>query len=363
MEVLQELFDAIDARVPVDDWAGLELDIRGLMRCECVSYYTVKLPPEIPRKYKILMEYPAGVMQDYFDNEIYRHQIVDEDDLPGFAPFRLSDIIDSQLFYSNPHYQNWGRHYGWFYMLFAPLLLSSFELLVFGIGRSDGGEDFDNQDSYRIGLAARYLRRFVQAKKLFDPIDTADLTSKFAIPVATICDSTILSSNIHFRDWCQSTGLFEIGEREGARLRYNDAALGQKITRAMDDLSNQSIEPSSPPKSQISLNISKEGTPQFGLQIMPLVDDRCSTAESFVWFVHRTNPNRAVIEMGVKVGLTPAEIEVFSQIARGISVRSVADITGRSYQTTRWHIQNILSKCGVQSQRELLYQLFNEIER
>ncbi len=66
--------------------------------------------------------------------------------------------------------------------------------------------------------------------------------------------------------------------------------------------------------------------------------------------------------MGAKVGLTPSEIEVFSHLARGISVRSIADMTDRSYQTTRWHIQNILTKCGVQSQKELLYALFNSAE-
>lgn len=357
MEMLERLFDAVDARIPANDWDALADDIRTILKCDFVTCYTVRLPAEIPRQAKILMTTNRPVMEDYFEREIYRLQLINEDELPGFAPFKISDYIATDKLRNHPHYTQWGKTIGFFHILFAPLLISSSELLVLGVSRSEAGSDFDDQDCSCVGLAARYLRRYVQAQNATQSDGTIDLSGYFDVPVAVVKGRELLSTNAAFRSWCSASGLVQI-EDDGRALSFPDAGLRHDLAHATAKLENTKIDPAAPPKTQIGLSVGGKSQGRYVLQVMPLVGENKTTGRQ-IWFVHNANPNKDVAALGTEAGLTPTEIETFSHLAQGNSARSIAQITGQSDATVRWHIRNILAKCGVRSQKELLAKLFN----
>lgn len=69
-----------------------------------------------------------------------------------------------------------------------------------------------------------------------------------------------------------------------------------------------------------------------------------------------------LIEFGANYGLTDAEVEVLGALLSGRSLREIAKSSDRSYGTVRWHVRNILSKCQVSSQKNLLHEFYALIE-
>ena len=66
---------------------------------------------------------------------------------------------------------------------------------------------------------------------------------------------------------------------------------------------------------------------------------------------------------GKKYALTSSEIQVLSDLLQGKSLKAIAKDSGRSYGTVRWHVQNILEKCHVKSQKNLLSEFYSLIKR
>ncbi len=93
----------------------------------------------------------------------------------------------------------------------------------------------------------------------------------------------------------------------------------------------------------------------FMRHLMVLVD-----VKSLIPFNPKTpkNTTSSMATFGARHGLTDAEIQVLTALLSGHAPRSIAKQTKRTYGTVRWHIQNILQKCGVGSQRELLRAFF-----
>lgn len=74
------------------------------------------------------------------------------------------------------------------------------------------------------------------------------------------------------------------------------------------------------------------------------------------------NHESRLSDFGERYGLTSAEIEVLGALLAGHSLREIATKSGRSYGTVRWHVRNILSKCHVNSQKNLLHEFYALIE-
>ena len=70
-----------------------------------------------------------------------------------------------------------------------------------------------------------------------------------------------------------------------------------------------------------------------------------------------------IAAFGRKWGLTRAETDLLAALLQGLSLREVAEQTGRSYGTVRWHMQNVLSKCQVGNQKDLLREFYALIKR
>ena len=73
-------------------------------------------------------------------------------------------------------------------------------------------------------------------------------------------------------------------------------------------------------------------------------------------------PDGALERFGSRYHLTDTEIIILSALIQGHSLREIAVETGRGYGTVRWHVQNILDKCQVSSQKTLLSEFYSLIE-
>ena len=74
-------------------------------------------------------------------------------------------------------------------------------------------------------------------------------------------------------------------------------------------------------------------------------------------------PSDVVTEFGKAYALTSSETDVLSALLNGFSLRDIARKTNRTYGTVRWHVSNLLNKCNVTSQKDLLHTLYGLIER
>ncbi len=73
-------------------------------------------------------------------------------------------------------------------------------------------------------------------------------------------------------------------------------------------------------------------------------------------------PDKELLEFGTKYRLTEAEVSVLSGLLQGQSLKFIALDSDRSYGTVRWHVQNILEKCQVKSQKNLLGEFYRLIK-
>ena len=76
-----------------------------------------------------------------------------------------------------------------------------------------------------------------------------------------------------------------------------------------------------------------------------------------------TTERKALDKFGDKYGLTKAELDVLQELLLGKSLREMSETSERSYSTVRWHVRNILSKCQVRSQKNLLREFYALISR
>lgn len=68
-----------------------------------------------------------------------------------------------------------------------------------------------------------------------------------------------------------------------------------------------------------------------------------------------------IIAFGERHSLTPTETDILAALLNGHSLREISNTTERSYGTVRWHVQNILNKCQVSSQKSLLSEFYGLI--
>jgi DNA-binding CsgD family transcriptional regulator len=64
------------------------------------------------------------------------------------------------------------------------------------------------------------------------------------------------------------------------------------------------------------------------------------------------SPNRSLLVEAFE--LTPAEVSLAADLLSGLSVRDIADRSGRSIATVRTHLANVLAKTGTSRQSELV---------
>jgi len=74
-------------------------------------------------------------------------------------------------------------------------------------------------------------------------------------------------------------------------------------------------------------------------------------------------PQSEILDFGKKYSLTESEIGVLRDLIVGKSLKQIAKDSDRSYGTVRWHVRNLLEKCEVKSQRNLLSEFYALIKR
>ena len=74
-------------------------------------------------------------------------------------------------------------------------------------------------------------------------------------------------------------------------------------------------------------------------------------------------PGGEIIAFGEKYSLTRTEVSILHDLISGKSLKMIAEESGRTYGTVRWHVQNILAKCQVGNQKRLLSEFYTLIKR
>lgn len=69
-------------------------------------------------------------------------------------------------------------------------------------------------------------------------------------------------------------------------------------------------------------------------------------------------PKSDIVNFGHKYSLTETEVQILSALLQGHALKLIAEETKRTYGTVRWHVQNILEKCQVGNQKDLLREFY-----
>lgn len=89
-----------------------------------------------------------------------------------------------------------------------------------------------------------------------------------------------------------------------------------------------------------------------------LAGDVDATARAIVFIVDPERQSETREEALQRIfGLTAAEADVARRFVDGASVRQIGAETGRSYETVRWHLKQVMGKLGVRRQTELVVAL------
>ena len=130
--------------------------------------------------------------------------------------------------------------------------------------------------------------------------------------------------------------------------------------RVLQRLLARAAPPSGAPGSSGSMTITRSSaSTRLVVHILPLsARQRESGAGQAAVLVLVADPERRPsIDIGLvqaALGLTPAESRLAALVADGNRVRDIAECTGRSEGTVRWHLNRIFRKQGISGQADLV---------
>ena len=166
----------------------------------------------------------------------------------------------------------------------------------------------------------------------------------------------IVAANGRARALLQSRmAISDNGGYPSAVRRTDDRALKAMLARALPDRGDETHVPR-----RGSITVSRpRGRPCLNLHAIP-VNGRAGAdtggVAAFVLLVEL--PPRERVDSNLvagALGLSPAEARVAAMLAKGHKLREIEAITGPSYGTLRWHLNNIFAKCGVSNQTDLVH--------
>lgn len=151
--------------------------------------------------------------------------------------------------------------------------------------------------------------------------------------------------------------------RQDEGLRDVDGVLtatALRDNRVLERLLARAAPPSGASGSPGSMTVARpSASTRLVVHIVPLsTRQRESDARQVAVLVLVADPERRpMIDVGLvqaALGLTPAESQLATLVADGQRVRDIAERTGRSEGTVRWHLNRIFRKQGISGQADLV---------
>ena len=136
--------------------------------------------------------------------------------------------------------------------------------------------------------------------------------------------------------------------------RTDNDALQALLSRALPDKGDGEHAPR---RGSITVHHPR-GDPCLSLHVIPVIERAEEDANVAAFVLVIELPRRARVDANLiadALGLSPAEARVATMLARGHKLREIAVLTGPSYGTLRWHLQNIFAKCSVSNQMDLVH--------
>ena len=371
MQILEKMFDAVDARLCRGDWAGLMHDLASLFEANLVTVYAVRAVAnsDRPVEYTFLGSTNPEATDRYVAQQVYNSQFASEFKLAEMRPMLRSELVPDDVYRATPYYRDFAGRYGFWWMTGSQFLLSHDCVASLILARSESKADFSEEDIQRVTLLCRYLRVFITAALLerdafrfSPPVDPARFSGTPAVHVSS--DFRILGFNLEFQQ-------IVTGDMTDSSVTICIPDIGDDIRDLFSILSENDApgfhgngQDYFPKREFLVTARCDEPRPMIvhAVSIRSRLHSSGSDndSNSALWLFFRDSVHERISDFSATFGLTEAEKEILDMLARGMSIRAIAERTGRTYGTSRWHVQNILSKTQVGSQKMLIASLYQQ---
>lgn len=149
--------------------------------------------------------------------------------------------------------------------------------------------------------------------------------------------------------------------REQDRDGSSGSILGKLLELGVTTDFHEQIIASGASKYEAALQSPGKSGKRTRLEVIPVKPTKGDIQPTaFLWLMFEDRIQSKVSDFSKANGLTVSETRILDLLSKGVTARSISVQTGRTYGTTRWHLQNILSKTRMRSQTQLISELLVE---
>lgn len=363
MDCLARLIDAAEERLAVADWRGLADDVAAIFDANLAALYTVRETrgPGATLAYDFLMASDPEAVRRYVEAQHYRNRIISEFRLAEMRPVRRRELAPDDVFEQIPFYTGFARQFDIWWMIGYQFLVSPDCVASLVLTRGRAQEDFADDEIQRMVLFGRYLRALLLARLVatgkLDPAARFDVARFTRTPVLQLsADYRVMACNAEF---AALPAAVHAGASPASRQAVLPVSRGAWVRPYVE-----AAFPGRDPHAELARSGSPKlelAAPQGCFQIVPVDAGHDEGHVSYLWFAFENRIHARVREFQTRFALTETEAEILDRLARGMAVRQIAEATGRTYGTVRWHVQNLLSKTGAGSQPRLIAKLYQDV--
>ena len=354
MDILEKMFDAVDACVAVRDWEGLGQELRLLSNSSGAYAYTITLREHPgPPRFDVLFATNSEFADEYVNGEGHRLSRISEFQLADMRSSRRSDFLPDAEYRKTEYHARFCRRFDVFHHMIANTLMTPRSAFCLVLTRSEDDGDFDEADLRRMTLVMRYLRIFAKSETFAQSLTAGEgLAEYFPGPAAVIGDGReVISMNAAFEK--AAPAFASRPPRTGQELMLA-SRLARNAALACERLNADRGE-----MRKVDVNLGGFGTLQI-IPLRPFLGE--GAAPRWLWLVFpRADVEDVVGRFRRECGLTRSESDILLALAQGRSLREIAVSSSRSYGTVRWHTQNMLEKASVGTQKDLIAKFYQDV--
>lgn len=269
------------------------------------------------------------------------------------------EIIGAAAFAETEIYRDWARKLEVFHLVGAVFEVTSSEIGVLGIHRSQTAEAFNENDRRRVTGFLPHLQRVSQMRRRLAEVvigRDAALEALDRSAIATIVatrDGRVLYANPLAEALLRAgDGLRAPGGRLAAGRRTTGERLAALVLAAADTAAGHASSPGG------ALAIAREDRLPLTVLVAPFRPARdgfgAALPAAILFVRDPETPTPTGLGLQGLFGLTPTEAGIAAALAEGKSVGNIAARHRITHNTARVHVRNILAKTGTTRQAQLV---------
>jgi DNA-binding CsgD family transcriptional regulator len=351
--------DIYDAAIEPARWPAVLERLRGLLTCANAVLYVFDTSAGVQRLSEIVGIAPewAARMAEYAPHIDDLFSKIDGEarySAPG-SMFVLQRDVPADIARANLYYREWATPQGIDDAIQLTLFRERKRLSLLAMGRFRRDGPIGEREIALLDLLYPHLRRAVAVADLLDMRSME--TEAFAATLDLLSSAVVLVDEAGRVLWKNAAAgpilaASGVGEDAAGRLKAADTATNRRLAEAIergfrsDPLTAPAAVPLTPTEGPLHL-----------AYILPLAQQGRAVAPRATAAVFVAPADAAPADLtpiGEAFGLTPAEIRLLQQVARGDSVAEAAEALGIGRNTSRTHMARILNKTGMPRQAALV---------